>query len=83
MLSDFHKLRRYIWCRNHIYTNFEKFIFGYECTVRLFEIPLYHVRPRTSRPQAFCRTSKLRLKVNIWGGISFNGATEFAVGFYL
>ena len=50
-----------------------------ETTVRVLEVPLYHVRKRGSQPTAIQSTSKYRLKINIWGGISCSGATPFAV----
>ncbi len=78
-LSDFHKLQRYLWCRRHKNTNFENYIFVDESTVRILEIPLYHSRKRATRPAAHSSTSKIRAKINIWGGISYQGPTPFIV----
>jgi hypothetical protein len=50
-----------------------------ETTIRLWDLPLYHWRLRSSRPEAIPCTSKFRDKVNICGGISFKGATDFKV----
>ena len=58
----FHKLQRYIWCRQHINTNFKDYVFADETTVRILEIPLYHTRKKGERPDAHCSTSKIRMK---------------------
>ena len=78
-LTDFHKLQRYLWCRRHKNTNFKNYIFVDESTVRILEIPLYHSRKRGTRPPAHSSTSKIRAKINIWGGISYQGPTPFIV----
>jgi hypothetical protein len=54
-------------------------LFVDETTIRVLDVPLYHSRPRGSRPEAIASTGKVRLKLNIWGGISFLGSTDFAV----
>ena len=43
------------------------------------EVPFYHSRPKGSRPEAVPSTTKYRVKLNVWGGISYLGATNFAV----
>ena len=78
-LSDYHKLQRFIWCTKNKSINFEKYLFVDETTVRSLEVPLYHVRQPGERPEAICSTTKIRFKVNVWGGISFNGPTPFVV----
>ena len=47
--------------------------------IRLFDLPLYHCRLPTSYPESISNTSKYRQKVNIFGGISFEGPTTFKV----
>ena len=81
-LNDWHKLNRLIWCQNYRNNSFENHIFVDETTIRLFETPLYNWRYPSTYPHAFNNTSKFRQKLNIWGGISFKGATKLAVGFF-
>ena len=52
-----------------------------ETTIRILELPLYQVREK-GEPAGINSTSKYRLKLNIWGGISYRGATPFAVIHY-
>ncbi len=78
-MSDYQKLRRYLWCRKNENNDFKNHVFVDETHVRLFEVPLYHVRQKGERPDGIPSTSKMRLKINIWGGISFKGPTPFAV----
>jgi len=78
-LTDYNKLLRLEWCLKHRNTDFSKFIFVDETTIRLWDLPLYHWRLRGSRPDDIPCTSKFRDKVNICGGISFKGTTEFKV----
>jgi hypothetical protein len=50
-----------------------------ECTVRVLDIPLYHIRPKGTRPETIPATSKIRIKLNVFAGISCRGATPFVV----
>jgi hypothetical protein len=50
-----------------------------ETCIRLWDLPLYHWRLPKSYPQAIQSTRKNLGKVNVWGGFSFRGATDFAV----
>ena len=78
-MSEFHKIQRYLWCRSHLNTDFKDYVFADETTVRILEIPLYHSRKKGERPDAHSSTSKIRMKVNVWGGISYEGPTPFVV----
>jgi hypothetical protein len=80
-LSEADKAVRYQWCKNNVMNNFENYVFVDETTVRVLEVPIYHLRKANSRPETISHTVKQRLKVNIWGGISSKGATPFAVSF--
>ena len=80
-LSEADKAVRYQWCKNNVMNNFENYVFVDETTVRVLEVPIYHLRKAKSRPETISHTVKQRLKVNIWGGISSKGATPFAVSF--
>ena len=79
LLTESNKLLRYLWCKKNENENFEDFLFVDETTVRILDIPLYHVRKPSGRPVAQKCTSKYRLKVNIWGGISSKRSTPFVV----
>ena len=79
MLTDFHKLQRFIWCKKNENTDFSNYLFVDESAVRLIDIPKFHVRLKNSRPETFPVTSKIRLKINVWGGISSKGPTPFIV----
>ena len=78
-LEDHHKLQRYIWCLTNQETDFSKYIFLDETTVRLWDVPLYHWRQRSRYPNSIPSTDKFRRKLNVWAGISFQGSTPFAV----
>ncbi|RNA36816.1 hypothetical protein BpHYR1_007423 [Brachionus plicatilis] len=45
----------------------------------VYDQPIYHLRLPSSRPEAIPSSSKFECKIHVWGGISYNGATEFAV----
>ncbi len=78
-LSDWDKLRRLIWCLNNKFTDFSRYIFVDETTSKLLDTPYYHHRLKSSAPKPILCSSKIRKKINIWGGISYYGPTEFAV----
>lgn len=78
MLTEYHKLCRYLWCLNNQNNDFSTTVFLDETTRRLDDLQLHHWRPRGSTP-AVPKTNKVRIKVNIWGGISLRGLNEFAV----
>ena len=82
MLSESDKLKRYLWCKQNERNEFKDYLFVDESTIRLLEIPLYHSRKKGSVPKSIPQTSKRRLKLNVWGGISFRGPTPFAVTLY-
>ena len=70
---------RLLWCQKHRNTDFSKHIFTDETMIRLWDLPLYHCRLPSSYPEAIPCTTKYRKKVNICGGISFEGPTPFKV----
>ncbi len=78
-LTELHKLNRLKWCLTHQYTDFSNWVFVDETTVRLWDLPLYHWRLRSSRPEAIPMTEKYRNKLNVWGGMSHKGLSRFAV----
>jgi hypothetical protein len=78
-LTNSNKLQRYIWCKNNSKNTFSNYLFVDESTVRMLEVPSYHSRKKESKPNTVPHTGKAKIKVNIWGGISYNGPTHFAV----
>ena len=80
-LSEFDYLRRYIWCKNNQNENFEN-LFVDETTIRILEVSLYDINGRNSRPEDEPCISKIRLKINIWGGISTRGPSPLAVNIF-
>lgn len=47
--------------------------------VDLQDAPIYHWRPIGSVPEAVPNTTKIRLNINVWGGISHKGNSDFCV----
>lgn len=78
-LSEADKLKRYIWCLNNKDIPLDRRLFVDETTIRVLEVPIYHMRKPSSKPAQFPLTSKIRYKVNLFGGISSKGPTEFVV----
>lgn len=73
-------MQRLAWCLANQNNDFLNYVFIDETTIRIEELPLYHIREK-GIPEAHTKISeKERLKLNIWGGISSCGVTEF-VGF--
>jgi hypothetical protein len=58
------------------------YIFADETTIRVLEVPLYHSRLRGSRTTVPV-SSKIKLKLNIWAGISSKGASPCLVSFLI
>jgi hypothetical protein len=61
-----------LWCINNKDNNFKNYIFAYETTVRVLDEPLFQSRLRGSRASVPV-SSKIKLKINIWGAISSKG----------
>ena len=78
-LTEFAKLQRYMWCKSNLENNFKDYVFADETTIRILEIPIYHSRKKGQTPKAQCSSAKIRMKVNVWGGISYEGPTSFVV----
>jgi len=77
-LTEANKAERFIFCKNNQYNTFENYLFIDESTVRMLEVPLYHIRKKGKRPETVPHTGKAKVKINVWGGISFHGATQFS-----
>ncbi len=59
--------------------SFTDYLFADGSTVGVLEVPQYHLSKKSSRPETIPHTAKARLKVNIWGAISYKGATPFVI----
>ncbi len=70
-----------MWCLRYQNADFSKYFFVDETSVRKGDIPIYHWRKAQTYPEAFKCSDKFSGKVNVWGGISFKGASKFAVFF--
>jgi hypothetical protein len=68
-----------IWCLRYQHADFSKYIFADETTLRLCDVPIYQWRKASSYPDAYPCSEKYAAKLNVWSGISFRGATQFAV----
>jgi hypothetical protein len=79
ILSDSDKLARLNWCLTYQACDFDDYIFADETAKWVFEIPLYQHRLPGERPEAIQGSSSKKLKVNICGGITKRGPTDFAV----
>ena len=44
-------------------TDSSRHLFEDEMTIRVLDVPLYHSRPRGSRPEVIASTGKVRLKL--------------------
>ena len=83
ILTPFHKLLRFLWCLENEHNDFENTVFADETCLRLKELPRYHWRPIGSYPEAVEVPTNSHTKINVWGGITSQGPTEFAVSVYI
>ena len=67
------------WCLANINNDFYNYIFVEETSIWINECPLYHMRLKSSLPQTVGFSSNSKIKLNLWGGISHLGATDFEV----
>ena len=82
-ISELDKIKRLVWCLRYKNCDFSNYIFVDETSIRISDKPLYHWRLPSSFPEALPSTHKFSVKINVWGGISFKGTTEFAVKFLI
>jgi hypothetical protein len=70
-------MQRVSWCLENENNDFANYLFVDETTIRIEKLPLYQIRER-GIPEAQTKAiDKERLKLNIWGGISKCGVTQF------
>ena len=73
-------MQRLAWCLSNQNNDFSNYLFVDETTIQIEELPLYHIREK-GVPQTNTKiTEKEQIKLNVWGGISWFGVTQF-VGF--
>ena len=70
-------MERLVWCLRHQNFDFSNYIFVDESAMRTYEFPLFHSRFPSTYPDAVAIRSNVRIKINMWGGISFRGPTNF------
>ena len=80
-LSIYHQMLRLIWCLRMKNKDLSKVLFVDETSVRIRDLPIYQWRTPSSYPEASSITSGVKKKLNVFGGISYKGATKFAVRF--
>jgi hypothetical protein len=73
-------MQRLAWCLENKNNDFRNYVFIDETLIRIEELPLYHIREKGVRTGVTKVCKKERQNFNVWGGISFCGATQF-VGF--
>ena len=78
-LTQKHKALRLAWCLNNLNTDFRRYVFSDETTVRQFEVPFYHSRKISSNPEGIEATKKYGFKLNVYGSISSLGPSAFYV----
>lgn len=78
-LSEAHKRERLAWCIENRYNSFENFIFFDESKLKFDDCPLFVSRLPGRYPNPAGTRNDHLLSVNIWGGISAKGATQFIV----
>jgi hypothetical protein len=80
-LSEAQIVERLNWCLLHLNNDFDYFAFIDESKISDNHCKYYHIRKKSSRPDCII-LSRTTFKLNIWGGISKRGATEFVVSEY-
>jgi hypothetical protein len=72
------KAERLEWCQRNRDNEFEYFVFIDESKLMNNNCKLYHIRKKATLPECII-INHVTVKLNIWGGISKRGATEFVV----
>lgn len=80
LLRQVNKIKRLEWCQRQISNNeeFKDIIFSDECTVQLDQHSKLCFR-KEKQPRNLKQRPKHPLKVHIWGGISWRGATKVVI----
>lgn len=78
-MTHAHKQARLDWCDANKNNDFHDYVFVDETSIWVNELPLYHMRRSGTDPETIASTTNSRGKLNVWGGISFRGATDVSV----
>jgi hypothetical protein len=78
-LTEEQKADRYNWCVGNKNNDFADFVFTDESSVWVNQLPLYHMRMAGTHSQCLESRSNSRIKLNVFGGISVRGPTNFQV----
>lgn len=68
-----------MFCLNNLNNDFKHTVFVDETSIQTRRSGLYHNRRPSSRPRVAATKPRNVQTLNIWGGISYEGTTEFAV----
>ena len=71
------KFSKYTWCRKNQSTSCNEPVFAVKTFSRILEVPLHGFR--LINITSIQRTTKLRLKFNLWAGISCTGDGPYVV----
>ena len=74
-------LERYIWCLKNLNNKFLfiNFVYADECKIEINNWRTKHLRKKTKTPCCAIQNHQQRLHVNVWGAISWEGASSFVV----
>ena len=70
------------WCLRHQNDDFENYVFGDETKIDINYFRNRHLRLKSSNPACLISNHRQRIKLNIWGCISYNGPSSFIVNFF-
>ena len=81
-LSEENKAKRMVWALENLGNSFENYVFIDESISRTLEVPLYHWRvPGSQSSIKVPFKTNQRAKINIFGAISWHGASQFIVSY--
>ncbi|CAF1072277.1 unnamed protein product [Brachionus calyciflorus] len=77
--SEEEKNERLLFALNNLNDDFENTVFVDETSIQTCRSGLYHMRKKSKRPKVSSLKPRSVKTLNIWGGISFHGTTEFVM----
>ena len=81
VFTEEEKERRLLFALNNLNNDFRNTVFVDECSIQTRRHGIYHNRLKSSRPRVRIDKPKSVDTVNVWGGISYYGTTQFSVIF--
>jgi hypothetical protein len=78
-LNDLQKRERLAFARRYENSSYANWLFVDETAVYTYQEPIHHMRRPSSRPKVVGIWNRSNKKLNIWGGIGWNGAIKFAL----